>query len=1094
MKKRLTALFMAIMMALALLPSGFVAAYTEPSLTVERTPVGNTGMVLTASAGGMRGARISAVSSDESIARVSVSGDTVTVTGVPGAVGVARITVTAEDANGNRLVSEQDVPVGYTTFYFHGDSVTVIEGADSKWEVTGQNVADEADHDLTVSTDAQGNTVYTNNDDATLTVSIKKAGGAYAFYGTCTDGSINVKKQATGNTWLLLNGLDLTSSFTSPITIKKDSGACAVITALAGTENVLTDSEFNNGDVYGSEEDGGDLSNQFYAESAVIKAKSNTTVYINGEGSLTVNSNSKNGIKFGAGSWAEIADLDLTVTAPKNGISSENELEINSGSINVTSQTNDAIKASDDTETIGKLTIRGGEFHLNAADEGIMASGSVTITGGTFDIDCQGDAVKAENADETAGDLSICGGTFDITTQCDGFQAAGAATFRGGNITVLACGGSSNTSYDKDSDPSAKGIKAGTELTFCGGTYNINSADDALHSNGDMTILGGDFTLATTDDGIHADYTLNLGEYNGSDDDVNLTVTTCYEGIEGAHINGFSGNYTIWTNEDCMNAANSDLGNYAFTLRLWGGNYYCYGNTGDGVDSNGELTICGAYVEVYSPGNGNAALDSDGTMSIIGSTVMSVGAGDMVETPSYGIYVRFGSSGWGGGGSSISIQNNDVIAVYNSSNTKLFESTVHYHNANRTGSCVIFSSPQLSSGQTYKLYKNGSQIATATASGNSGGTIPTPQTGGAAAWQAVGELSEAYARMTSMTPGVGAVITNTNNSYALTGGASVSGTSVQVSSVTGGYSITNVSDANTWYRTNPGKLYCTVNGANYYLGYTQSGSGWNPTYAIAMLTSVDSAPSWTISANGSYARISTSAGESGGGPGGPGGSRTLYLAASGSSFTLSTSASNLYIYAPDSALASLQGTLEYLIDTDAGESVSEAEVLANATIRFKSGANASEQTLAWTDSRVEYAWSPEFTEGEPGVYELNVSVLGTRIGAIRVIAIGGDLGSTAPEPPELTIPDPPTDDPTPPPTDEPTPPPTEEPTEPPTGLIGDVDFDGSVTVTDALLIMRHAMNIITLSEEAQAVADVDGNGSITVTDALTAMRMALGIV
>ena len=47
-------------------------------------------MVLTAAANGMRGARISAVSSDESIARVSVSGGIVTVTGVPGAVGVAR--------------------------------------------------------------------------------------------------------------------------------------------------------------------------------------------------------------------------------------------------------------------------------------------------------------------------------------------------------------------------------------------------------------------------------------------------------------------------------------------------------------------------------------------------------------------------------------------------------------------------------------------------------------------------------------------------------------------------------------------------------------------------------------------------------------------------------------------------------------------------------------------------------------------------------------------------------------------------------------------------------------------------------------------
>ncbi len=1072
MKKRLLSIAMALLLALTLLPAGFSFASgeqqteTAAALKVERTNVGNTGAILSVSASGMRGASVKAVSSDESIASVKVEGNTVTVTGQPGAVGVARITVTATDENGRNYESIQDVPVGYTTFYFDGESVTVIEGSDSKYEVTGQNPADEADHALTVTTDTDGNTVYTNNSDATLTVSIKKAGGAYVFYGTCTNGSINVKKQATGNTWLLLNGLDMTSSFTAPITIKKDSTACAVITALAGTENTLTDAALNNADVYGPEEDGGNLANQYYAESAVIKAKSNTRVYLNGEGKLTINSNSKNGIKFGAGSWAEIADLDLTVTAPNSGIATENELEFNSGKITVTAQQKDAIKAEDDDELIGKLTIRGGEFHLNAADEAIVARGSVTITGGTFDITCQGDAVKAENATETAGDIVICGGTFTITTQCDAFQAAGAATFYGGNITATCCGGSTNSSYNKDSDPSAKGIKAGTELTFRGGTFNINSADDALHSNGNMTITGGTFTLATTDDGVHADYTLNLGEYNGNDDDVNLTVTTCYEGIEGANINGYSGNYTIWTNEDCINAANSDLGNYAFTLRIYGGNFYCYGNTGDGLDSNGEFTICGGHVEVYSPGNGNAALDSDGTMSLIGGTVMSVGSSDMVETPNYGIYVRFNASSGFADGS--------TIAIYNSSNTKIFESTVHYHNSNRTGTCVIFSSPQLSSGQTYKLYKNGSQVTSATASGNSGGTTPTPADS-EATWQAVGELSSTYARVTSMTPGVGAVITNTGNSYALTGGSTVSGTSVSVSSVTGGYSITNVSEANTWYRTNAGKIYCTIGGTNYYLGYTQSGSGWNPTYTIAMTTSADSGATWTVSSSGSYARISTTIGGGQPGPGGPGGGpggqqRTLYLTSSGSSFTLSTSSGSVYVYSPDSAMASLQGTTEYLIDTDNGESITEAQILANATIKFKTGVNASEQTLAWTDSRVAYSWNPDFAVGEPGNYEMTVTVLGTTLGTIRVIAIGGELGSTAPEPPQLEIPDPP------------------QP-----GLTGDVDGNGVVNVTDALLALRFAMGVITLDADQIARGDMDGNGVVNATDAINIMRIALNV-
>lgn len=1072
MKRKLLPIVMALLMVLTLLPAGFAAAEPEAAaaLTVEKTNIGNTGAVLNVNTEGMRGASVKAVSSDESIATVAVSGNTVTVTGVSGAVGIARITVTAKDKDGAVREGVYDVPVGYTTFYFDGASVTVIEGSDTKYEVTGINMADENAHDLAVSTDTSGNTVYTNTADATILVSIKKAGGAYVFYGTGTDASIEVKKQATGNTWLLLNGLDLTSSFTSPITVKKDTSACAVITALAGTENTLTDAALNNADVYGPEEDGGDLSNQYYAESAVIKTKANTKVYLNGEGKLTINSNSKNGIKLGAGSWTEIADLELVVNAPKNGISTENELEINSGKITVTTQTNDAIKASDDTEMSGKLTIRGGEFIINAADEAIASSGSLTITGGTFDITCQGDAIKAENATETAGDVYICGGTFDITTQCDGIQAAGSATFRGGNVTILACGGSANTSYDKDNDPSAKGIKAGTELTFYDGTFNVNSADDALHSNGNMTILGGTFTLATTDDGVHADYTLNLGEYNGDNSKINLTVTTSYEGIEGAHINGFSGTYIVYTNEDCINAANSDLGNYPFTLRLWGGSFKFYGNTGDGLDSNGELTVCGANVEVYSPGNGNAALDSDGTMSLIGGSTLAVGASDMVELPSYGVYVRFGSSGGWGGGSSVSFANGDTIAIYNSSNTKLFESTVRYHNSSRTGTCVIYASTQLTSGQTYKLYKNGTQVTTATATGSSGGTTPTPADA-EAAWKAVGEQSEAYARVTSMTPGIGAVITNTSNTYALTGGSSVSGTSVSVSSVTGGYSITNVTEANTWYRSSTGKLYCTVGGVNYYLAYTQSGSGWNPSYSIAITTTETSAPAWTVSASGSYARISTTAGSSGGGqPGQPGGQqRTLYLTASGSSFTLSTSSGSVYVYAPDSAMASLQGTLDYVVNSDNGESVPESTILANATIKFKTGMNASEQTLTWTDSRVNYSWNPEYITTEPGVYEMTVTVLGTELGVIRVIATSDNLGSTAPEPPELEIPDPP------------------QP-----GLLGDINGNGSVDVTDALLALRAAMGVITLTDEQIARGDMNGDGVIDSTDAILILRTAMG--
>lgn len=62
--------------------------------------------------------------------------------------------------------------------------------------------------------------------------------GAYTFTGSCSNGSIVVKKGVTGVT-LILDGLTLTASATAPITCNKGSGV--TIVAAAGTVNTLTD-------------------------------------------------------------------------------------------------------------------------------------------------------------------------------------------------------------------------------------------------------------------------------------------------------------------------------------------------------------------------------------------------------------------------------------------------------------------------------------------------------------------------------------------------------------------------------------------------------------------------------------------------------------------------------------------------------------------------------------------------------------------------------------------------------------------------------------------------------------------------------------
>jgi hypothetical protein len=64
---------------------------------------------------------------------------------------------------------------------------------------------------------------------------------------------------------------------------------------------------------------------------------------------------------------------------------------------------------------------------------------------------------------------------------------------------------------------------------------------------------------------------------------------------------------------------------------------------------------------------------------------------------------------------------------------------------------------------------------------------------------------------------------------------------------------------------------------------------------------------------------------------------------------------------------------------------------------------------------------------------------------------------------------------------------------PVTVLRGDVDLDGDVDVTDALLALRAAMGVIVLTDEQIASGDMDGNGHINATDAIEIMRYSLGV-
>ncbi len=533
---------------------------------------------------------------------------------------------------------------------------------------------------------------YTDYTVKGTTVTISAA-GTYSFSGSCNDGAIAVAKGLNGVT-IVLNGLTLTNTTTAPLVVKKDT--TVTITIADGTTNTLTDASYNNDDLY---------TDNTNAENAVIKVKSGSTAIFNGTGTLTVNANGKNGIKGGDGAILVFEDLTLNVTTTVNdGISCDNHILFKSGTYTLTTA-DDAIVAAldeEDTASVAALTIQGGTFTINSTSHGIKADADILITDGVFNV--------------TAG---------------------------GGYGTL---DGNGNTS---------KAIKCDDILVIEGGTFTLNSIDDAIHCENAAKITGGSIEIYTSTtgkngknggDGIHADNTLVIGSTDGDANFPVINIKKSYEALEAAKIYICSGNISMVASDDGINAANSNLSNNSsnFALNIYGGTVYV-SSEGDGLDSNGATNIYGGYVEVFgSRQNDNAALDSDGTITVTGGTVCAVGYSGMAQTPSASAstqcYITFGASGgmgpggpgsgpggWGrpggGGGSSsssISISAGNTLQIKDASGNVLYNGT-----AVRTANHIVFTSAALKSGTTYYLYINGTQKASASATA-SYGSAKTP--------------------------------------------------------------------------------------------------------------------------------------------------------------------------------------------------------------------------------------------------------------------------------------------------------------------------------------------------------------------------------
>lgn len=299
-------------------------------------------------------------------------------------------------------------------------------------------------------------------------------------------------------------------------------------------------------------------------------------------------------------------------------IFSKCDLTINgAGGLNITAATGHGIVSKDD------LKVTGGSLTVTAPGHGLQGKDSVRVGGSPIlHITSGKDGIHSENADkEDKGFVYIAGGNITVASAGDCISAGAYLQIDGGSLNLTAGKGSAEKTVMRDEDGneiSTKGIKAAGQMILNGGSFSIDSGDDALHSDSSLFVNGGSFQIASGDDGLHADETVNVA--GGT-----VNISTCYEGIEGKDVVISGGSIRLYATDDGLNAA----GEGSSTLLISGGTLYVNAD-GDGVDSNGDFKVTGGEIYISGPeSDANGAIDYEGSAQITGGRLAALGAAGM---------------------------------------------------------------------------------------------------------------------------------------------------------------------------------------------------------------------------------------------------------------------------------------------------------------------------------------------------------------------------------------------------------------------------------------------------------------------------------
>lgn len=242
-----------------------------------------------------------------------------------------------------------------------------------------------------------------------------------------------------------------------------------------------------------------------------------------------------------------------------------------------------------------ELTIANGTYRITAASHGMTGKDGVAVADGSFEITAGKDAIQSKNEDDdTLGSVYIADGEFVLNVESDGISAVNEIYIAGGTITV---------------EESYEGLEARI-INISGGEVDITSRDDGLNATDKRADLSAEVSSqaeTAADDASKRAVTENdRSAWDGGD-----------KNNKNDRKRGFPGGMG-----DTQADANIHISGGVIRIDA----------EGDGVDSNGYITVSGGELYVTGPSSGkDGALDYGIDATVSGGIVVAAGQSGMAQ-------------------------------------------------------------------------------------------------------------------------------------------------------------------------------------------------------------------------------------------------------------------------------------------------------------------------------------------------------------------------------------------------------------------------------------------------------------------------------